>query len=220
MKLVALIRLWKLKLDPQLIELNNDFFLVFFDLPKDRRAQLPHGINEIIAFHFLRARYDRMCIFVDTAKPQPLDVLIDKFRQKSSSPEPENSLLSPISTQHREILPSYHSPNLILDLENMRESLKKVGFGNIVMAELWENFSGISMAKEFNFFPLVESDSQCVVKLIMNNDTAKTHPSFPLINSCSLLLGMTHPISLSHIYQEANTCIDLLAKKVLNCRVE
>ncbi|KAF7811857.1 hypothetical protein G2W53_032833 [Senna tora] len=52
---LAITRLWKLKRDPSLIELNHGFFLVSFELLEDRWSALLHGAS-FIQGHFLSVR--------------------------------------------------------------------------------------------------------------------------------------------------------------------
>ncbi|KAF7813623.1 ankyrin-3 isoform X1 [Senna tora] len=69
---------------------------------------------------------------------------------------------------------------------------------------------------EFELFPLIiESDSLSAVSLINNTQTPNTHPCFPLLCACRLLLGRLPRTSLNHIFREGNSCADGLAKRAV-----
>ena len=57
----------------------------------------------------------------------------------------------------------------------------------------------------------VETDSQCVVRLLSNN-TPKNHPLFSIIDACKLLIMRDWNCSVNHIYREGNRVADALAK--------
>ena len=58
----------------------------------------------------------------------------------------------------------------------------------------------------------VELDAKVIVDLLKSNKKPKTAYS-PLLSNCRLLLAMVPQVRVAYVYEEANKCADLLAKK-------
>ncbi|GLT37826.1 hypothetical protein SLA2020_121150 [Shorea laevis] len=89
---------------------------------------------------------------------------------------------------------------------------RNIGHTNSLAAELWAIRDGLSLAVERGFTKIiVETDSKVAVTLL-NSNYINFHPLATLLDDCRALLCQIPEVHLHHIYREANSVADLLAK--------
>ena len=80
------------------------------------------------------------------------------------------------------------------------------------MAKLWALKKGLSLARQLNLTNLnIEIDTIVLVHLLTNLGTINLMLEL-LLNDCRNLIKLFHNCSVTHIYREANHCVDKLAK--------
>ncbi|KAF7822092.1 reverse transcriptase [Senna tora] len=83
----------------------------------------------------------------------------------------------------------------------------------------WDNWTQFEPIRGMIEEPLNLQKSKLLVSDIApspgNVEIPSSHPCFPLINACRLLVARLQHISLSHHFRKANSCADLLAKKAV-----
>uniref|UniRef100_A0A2N9H633 CCHC-type domain-containing protein n=1 Tax=Fagus sylvatica TaxID=28930 RepID=A0A2N9H633_FAGSY len=86
------------------------------------------------------------------------------------------------------------------------------GITSSIQAELRALKDGLVMALELNVLYLaVEMDSLVAVDLVSSNKATNVFLS-PVVDDCRFLLNRFEQVSVIHIYREANSCADALAK--------
>lgn len=94
---------------------------------------------------------------------------------------------------------------------------KNLGLMTIFQAELWALYQGLELAIELNITDLeIDIDAKSVVEAVLNNDF-QGGLNLNLISKCRLLIGRFRHVKLSHIYREANSVADHLAKYGADC---
>ncbi|KAK0598865.1 hypothetical protein LWI29_000173 [Acer saccharum] len=85
------------------------------------------------------------------------------------------------------------------------------GVGNVIEAELWGMFEGLTMAWNAGVRRIiVETDSLDSVQLV-SNVTNPNHPFFSLIQSCKFMVDSDWNCVVKHVYREGNRLADGLA---------
>ena len=79
------------------------------------------------------------------------------------------------------------------------------------MAELWALRDGLILAKELGLNNLISELDALSVVLLMNNNTSNMLME-PLLTDCKNLLKAIPNKRVVYAYQEANQCVDALAK--------
>ena len=86
------------------------------------------------------------------------------------------------------------------------------GITSSIQAELRALKDGLVMALELNvLYLVVEMDSLVAVDLVSSNKATNVFLS-PVVDDCRFLLNRFEQVSVIHIYREANSCADALAK--------
>ena len=86
---------------------------------------------------------------------------------------------------------------------------RKLGAASSTMAELWAR---LSLAKQLNLLNVnIELDAEFIVHLLSNPTTVNIMLE-PLINDFRTLIRSMPNCSITHIFREANRCVDKMAK--------
>ncbi|KAL4336757.1 hypothetical protein AHAS_Ahas12G0042100 [Arachis hypogaea] len=97
--------------------------------------------------------------------------------------------------------------------------MMNLGNCSITLAELWDLYAGIKLARELGIGKLlVETDSLCASNFVQNMAPSKTAGT-PLLRAIKLLLAHSWDVRVSHVYKERNFYADLLAKKADLCQI-
>ncbi|KAK1576670.1 hypothetical protein Q3G72_015680 [Acer saccharum] len=87
-----------------------------------------------------------------------------------------------------------------------------IGRGNVLEAELWGLFEGLTLAwSSGSQNVLVETDSLCMVQLLAK-DIPVNHLMFSMASGCSALINLDWRCLVSHVYRERNKVVDGLAR--------
>jgi len=88
-----------------------------------------------------------------------------------------------------------------------------IGFTTGVMAEFWALRDGLLLAVQMGIPYLeVELDARFVVDIILSSSMPNRAYS-PFLNDCMSLLTRFQQVQVNHIFREANSCTDALAKR-------
>ena len=90
--------------------------------------------------------------------------------------------------------------------------MRHIGFASSIIAEFWALKDGLLLASQLGISKLlVELDAQTVVNLL--HSSRPYNNSFSsLLNDCRYLLRQFQQVRVSHVFREANRCVDYLAK--------
>ena len=89
---------------------------------------------------------------------------------------------------------------------------RKLGAVSSTMAELWALKDGLLLAKQLNFRNInVELDAKFIVHLLSDPNTVNLMLE-PLLNDCRTLINLMPNCTMTHIFREANRCVDIMAK--------
>ena len=89
---------------------------------------------------------------------------------------------------------------------------RSIGIASCVQSELKALLDGLLLAVELDITRLeIELDSLFVVELISSSKAANIFLS-AIVCDCRSLLDRFEQFSIKHIFREANSCVDLLAK--------
>lgn len=86
------------------------------------------------------------------------------------------------------------------------------GVGDVLLAELLAIKHGLEFAWDLGFRMECETDSLEAVSIIQNNNWTQFHVHAAIIMHILELLDRTWVVKLTHIYRNANSCADYLAK--------
>ena len=90
--------------------------------------------------------------------------------------------------------------------------MRHIGIATSIIAEFWALRDGLVLASQLGITQLlVELDAEVIVDQALSKKPSNNSYS-SLLNDCRYLLGQFHRIKISHMFREANRCVDYLIK--------
>lgn len=88
---------------------------------------------------------------------------------------------------------------------------RKLGAVSSIIAELWALKDGLLLAKQLNLLNVnIELDAEFIVHLLSHLNTVNLMLE-PLLNDCRTLINSMPNCTVTHIFQEANSCAGSMA---------
>ena len=90
--------------------------------------------------------------------------------------------------------------------------MRHIGFASSITAEFWALKDRLLLASQLGITQLlVELDAKVVVDLMRSSKFSNNSFS-SFLNDCKYLLRQFHQVRISHVFREANRCVDHLTK--------
>ena len=90
---------------------------------------------------------------------------------------------------------------------------RKLGAVSSTMAELWTLKDGLLLAKQLNLRNInVELDAELFIVHLLSDPNIVNLMLEPLLNDCRTLINLMPNCTMTHIFREANRCVDIMAR--------